>query len=321
MESSDFRRFLIPSVVARLANIELKAKFVVQGFIAGLHKSPYHGFSVEFTEHRQYTPGDDLRYLDWKLLARTDRYYIKQYEEETNLKAYILLDISRSMSFHSENYFSRRKKKFFKEGSSEISPSSNISKLEYASYLAASLAYLMMLQRDAVSLITYDEKINTYIPPHSTKINLRLILKELQKIKPNSKTSTSHCLNSIVEKIKKRGLVIIISDFFDNQEEVISSFKHFRYNKNEVIVFQIMDPAERKFLYDDIAYFKDMETGEEIYIQSSKIKESYNKAVDNFVKEYKNQCVRNNIDYELLTTSTPFDVSLLRYLNKRMRLH
>lgn len=320
MDSTSYRRFLIPSVIARLANIELKAKFIVQGFIAGLHKSPYHGFSVEFAEHRQYTPGDDLRYLDWKLLARTDRYYIKQYEEETNLKAYILLDVSRSMSFSSNNYYTRDKKKIFKKKSEEEF-SEGITKLEYASYLAASLAYLMLLQRDAVSLVTYDENIRIFIPPHSTKINLKLILKELQGIKPTSKTSTAKSLNNIAEKIKRRGLIIIISDFFDNQSEVINSFKHFRYYKNEVIVFQILDPAEKNFLFDDVAYFKDMETGEELYIQAPQVKESYNKVVENFINEYKNQCIKNNIDYELLTTSTPFDISLLKYLNKRMRLH
>ncbi|MCX7834403.1 MAG: DUF58 domain-containing protein [Ignavibacteria bacterium] len=320
MQTSDYRRFLIPSVVARLSNIELKAKFVVQGFIAGLHKSPYHGFSVEFAEHRQYTPGDDLRYLDWKLLARTDRYYIKQYEEETNLKAYILLDISRSMSFSSKNSYSKRKNKFFKKNNSE-NLSDELSKLEYASYIAASLAYLMILQRDAVSLVTYDEKIRTYIPPHSTKANLQLILKELQNLKPSSKTNTLNSLNAIAEKIKRRGLIIIISDFLDNQSEVINCFKHFRYDKNEVIVFQVLDVAEKNFLFDDIAYLKDMETGEEIYVQPSQIKDSYDKFVENFISEYRNQCIKNNIDYELLTTSTPFDVSLLRYLNKRMRLN
>lgn len=320
MNSSDYRRFLIPSVVSRLANIELKAKFVVQGFIAGLHKSPYHGFSVEFAEHRQYTPGDDLRYLDWKLLARTDRYYIKQYEEETNLKAYILLDISRSMGFSSSNLFKENKKSFFKKGEFK-NISNGISKLEYASYLAASLAYLMILQRDAVSLVTYDEKIRTYIPPHSTKTNLRLILKELQNIVASSKTKTSTSLTAIAEKIRRRGLVIIISDLLDNQSEVINCFKHFRYDKNEVIVFQILDDAEKSFLFDDIAYFKDMETGEELYIQSSQVKDYYDKIVESFISEYRNQCIKNNIDYELLTTSTPFDVSLLRYLNKRMRLH
>lgn len=320
MNSSDYRRFLIPSVVARLANIELKAKFIVQGFIAGLHKSPYHGFSVEFAEHRQYTPGDDLRYLDWKLLARTDRYYIKQYEEETNLKAYILLDISRSMGFNSSNLFKENKKGFFKKGEFK-NILNGITKLEYASYLVASLAYLMTLQRDAVSLVTYDEKIRTYIPPHSTKTNLRLILKELQNIVASSKTKTSTSLNAIAEKIKRKGLVIIISDFFDNQSEVINCFKHFRYDKNEVIVFQILDVAEKSFLFDDIAYFKDMETGEELYMQSSQVKDYYDKVVESFISEYRNQCIKNNIDYELLITSTPFDVSLLRYLNKRMRLH
>ncbi len=329
MEQSDYRKYLIPSVIARLANLELKAKQVVEGFMAGLHKSPYHGFSVEFAEHRQYMPGDDLRHLDWKVYAKTKRYYVKQFEEETNLKSYILLDISKSMTFNSKTSSSKevseklgllnkiRKKKNENVGKSETE---KISKLEYASYLAASLSYLMVLQKDAVSLTTYDTKIRKYIPPHSTKTNLKLILKELSKVKSQNQTGTAESLNEIAEKIKRRGLVIVISDFFDKQSEVINALKHFRYNKNEVIIFQILDPIELSFLEGNPLTIVDLETREEMYSQPFAIQKSYKEAMKEFIGTYKRECRKNRIDYELLTTETPFDISLLRYLNKRSKI-
>lgn len=328
-EQSDYRKYLIPSVIARLANLELKAKQVVEGFMAGLHKSPYHGFSVEFTEHRQYMPGDDLKNLDWKVFAKTKRYYVKQFEEETNLKSFILLDVSKSMTFNSKtndrkdtNSTGRIFDKFRKKKKTGVENPINgkISKLEYASYLAASLAYLMVLQRDAVSLTTYDTGIRKYIPPHSTKTNLKLILKELSGVKAQYETGTAVSLNEIAERIKKRGLVIVISDFFDKQNEVINALKHFRYNKNEVIIFQILDPVELSFLEGNPMTIVDMETREELYSQPFAVQKSYKEAMKEFIGTYKSECRKNNIDYVLLTTDTPFDISLLKYLNKRSRI-
>lgn len=327
---SDYRKYLVPSVIAKLANLELKAKQVVEGFMTGLHKSPYHGFSVEFAEHRQYMPGDDLKHLDWKVYARTKRYYIKQFEEETNLKSYLLLDISRSMTYNSKTgnsktpqknsgLFSRIRKN--KNISTESTETEKISKLEYASYLAASLSYLMVLQKDAVSLTTYDTRIRKYVPPHSTKSNLKLILKELSAVKSKEKTGTAASLNEIAEKIKRRGLVIIISDFLDNQDEVMNALKHFRYNKNEVIVFQILDPVELSFLEGNPMTIVDMETREEMYSQPFAVQKSYREAMKEFIENYKSQCRKNKIDYVLLTTETPFDISLLKYLNKRSKIH
>lgn len=328
-EQSDYRKYLVPSVIARLANLELKAKQVVEGFMAGLHKSPYHGFSVEFAEHRQYMPGDDLRHLDWKVFARTKRYYIKQFEEETNLKSYILLDISKSMTYNSKlpelkntikgtGMFEKFRKK--KIGNSEKSGTGKISKLEYASYIAASLSYLMVLQKDAVSLTTYDTKIRKYIPPHSTKTNLKLILKELSAVKSLNRTGTAASLNEIAEKIKRKGLVIIVSDFFDNQNEVINALKHFRYNKNEVIIFQVLDPVELSFLEGNPLTIVDLETREEMYSQPFAVQKSYREAMKEFIGTYKSESRKNRIDYVLLTTETPFDISLLRYLNKRSKI-
>jgi uncharacterized protein (DUF58 family) len=328
INESDYRKYLIPSVIARLTNMELKAKQVVEGFMAGLHKSPYHGFSVEFAEHRQYMPGDDLKHLDWKVFARTNRYYIKQFEEETNLKSYILMDISKSMTYNSKtedtNGINAKSifRKFKKSGSQETikEKTEKISKIEYASYLAASLAYLMVLQKDAVSLTTYDTKIRKFIPPHSTKTNLKLILKELSAIKAKYETGTAASLNEIAEKIKRKGLVIIISDFFDKQSEVINALKHFRYNKNEVIIFQVLDPVELSFLEGNPMTIVDMETREEMYSQPFAVQKSYKEAMKEFIDKYKTECRKNNIDYVLLTTETSFDTSLLRYLNKRSKI-
>lgn len=325
--NSDYKKYLDPSVVARLSNLELKARLVVEGFIAGLHKSPYHGFSVEFAEHRQYMAGDDLKYLDWKILGKTDRYYVKRFEEETNLKSYILLDISRSMNFKSDILKSpdNQKKnilsKLFSKSIVENKSSYNsLSKLEYASYLSASLSYLMLLQRDSISLTTYDTKIRSYIPPHSTKANLQLILKELSKVQPLHETGTAKCLNEIAEKVKRRGLVIILSDLFDNQKEVINAMKHFRYNKNEVIVFQILDPVELSFLDGNPVTLKDMETNEEIYSQPFAMQKAYKEAILEFNDTYKTECRKNNIDFTTVSTSTPFNETLLNYLNKRKKL-
>jgi uncharacterized protein (DUF58 family) len=314
---TEYTKYLNPSALSKLANLELKAKFVVEGFMTGLHKSPYHGFSVEFAEHRQYMPGDDLKHLDWKVFARTDKYFIKQYEEETNLKAYILLDISKSVDFSYskmsngsgfKNIFSQKKKS-----------QNNITKLEYGSYIAASLSYLMLLQRDAVSLTTYDTSIRKFIPAKSTKANLKLILKELTNIQSSNATGTANCLNVIADKIKRRGIIIIISDLFDNQEEVMKSLRHFRYDKNEVILFQILDPVEMSFLDSAPVRLVDSETKEEIFSQPTDVKKEYLEIMKNFIQVYKSECMKNNIDYVLLTTDTPFDVALLKYLNKRKK--
>lgn len=303
--------------------MELIARLVVEGFMAGLHKSPYHGFSVEFTEHRPYMPGDDLRHLDWKIFARTERYYIKQYEEETNLKSFILLDVSNSMAYNSRKKTEPGKKGFAgfkKSDNSESEKAKFPDKLEYASYLAASLAYLMILQRDAVSLTTYDTKIRKHIPPRSTNSNLNIILKELSTVKPANETVTAASLNEIAEKIKRRGLIIVISDLFDRQEEVLNALRHFRYNKNEVIVFQVLDPAEISFIDGNPVTLVDMETKEELFSQPVSIKKAYRESMNEFIKKYKNECRKHDIEYVLMSTDTTFDVSLLRYLNKRKKI-
>ena len=299
VDARDYRKYLNPSVISKLNSLELRARLVVEGFMVGLHKSPYHGFSVEFSEHRPYMQGDSLKDIDWKVYGKTERFFIKQYEEETNLKSYILLDTSRSMNYASEG---------------------NISKLEYASTLVAGLSYLMFHQQDAVGLSLYSEKINKYLPPKASKAYLQEILKSLSEPQASNKTNTASSLHTIAEKIKRRGLVIIVSDLFDDINSVLTALKHFRYKKNEVIVFQILDPQERNFVFGTDAIFKDMETEDEITTQPYQIQKVYKEAMSEFVGRIKAECLNSNIEYNLIETSMPFDKALFSYIQKRSKL-
>jgi uncharacterized protein (DUF58 family) len=295
----DYRRFLKPDVVSKLSGMEIKARLVVEGFIAGLHKSPYHGFSVEFAEHRQYMPGDPLKNVDWKVYAKTDRFFIKEYEEETNLKAYLLLDTSGSMGYGS----------------------SNVNKLEYSCYLSAALSYLMLKQRDSVGLVLFDQGIRKYIPPKSAlRSHLHVILQELDKLEPSQTTNISTALHQMAERIKRRGLIILISDLFDDPSQVITGLKHFRHKKHEVIVFHVLDPKERTFAFPELAVFKDLETGEELMTSPWQIRREYGERFKALVDKYTLECRESLIDYVLLDTSVPFDYALFSYLSKRQRL-
>jgi len=279
--------------------MELRARLVVEGFITGLHQSPYHGFSVEFAEHRQYMPGDEIRRIDWKLYGKTERYFVKQFEEETNLKSYIILDTSMSMGFASPG---------------------NLTKLMYGSYLAAALSFLMIKQQDAVGLTLFDEKITAFLPPHATRMYLRQILLTLQHAAPGGKTGTAPSLHQVADRIRRRGLVIILSDLFDEPRDVMTALKHFRHKKNEVIVLHILDPLERSFAFGNDAAFKDLETGDRITTQPWHIQSAYRKALAAFVERYKRECREHGVDYVLLDTGTPFDVALGEYLSKRRRM-
>lgn len=295
----DYRKYLDPSLLSKLNSLELRARLVVEGFMVGLHKSPYHGFSVEFTQHRPYMQGDGMNDVDWKVYGKTEKFYIKQYEEETNLKSYILLDTSRSMEFKNEG---------------------TLTKLEYGKTLVAALSYMMVKQQDAVGLSLYSEKIDKYFPPKASRTYLQTIYKSLAEAKASNKTNTASSLSSIAEKITRRGLVIIVSDLFDDINSVLTALKHFRYKKNEVIVFQILDPAERSFSFGTDAIFKDLESEEEITTQPYQIQKAYREAMNEFIERIKSECLNSNIEYNLIDTSTPFDKALLNYVQKRGRL-
>ena len=298
--STDYRKYLNPEIISRLNSLELRARLVVEGFIVGLHRSPYHGFSVEFTEHRPYMQGDSLKDIDWKVFGKTEKYFIKQYEEETNLRSYILLDTSKSMNYASAG---------------------NVRKIDYASTLVAALGYLMVEQKDAVGLALYAEKINKFLPPKATKTYLLEVYKQLSLITPSDQTKTALALSSIAEKIKRRGLVIIVSDFFDDLNSILKSLKHFRYKNNEVIVFHILDPLERSFAFGRDAVFKDLETSDEITTQPYQIQKAYRESMDQFIHIIKRECLNSNIEYNLIETSTPYDKALFSYIQKRSKLH
>ena len=291
-------QFLDPATIAKISRLNLIARLVVEGFISGLHRSPYKGFSVEFTEHKEYTPGDDLKHLDWKVYGRTDRYYVKQYEEETNLKAYLLLDTSQSMGFSS----------------------ASVSKLQYGCYLSACLSYLMTRQRDAVGLVTFDEDIRNHLPPRVGPRHLKYILHILDDLKPGKKTHISKVFHDFAEHIKRRGLVIILSDLFDEQEEVIKAIKHFRHKEHEVLVFHILDKNEITFPYTKIAEFRDMESGEWIIVDPQQIKDYYWAKFDAYIYNFRKECKEKGIDYVKVDTSTPLDFFLFSYLSKRAHL-
>ena len=289
---------LTPDIISRLNNLSLKARFVVEGFIVGLHKSPYHGFSVEFSENRPYGAGDEIRHIDWKLWGKTDRFFIKQFEEETNLKSYILLDQSLSMTYKSDI----------------------VSKLEYAQILAASLGYLMLKQQDAVGLTLFDNRIRVNIPPRSKRSHLNILLSKMQNINAGPETTIAPILHQTAESIKKRGLIILISDLFDDPEDVLTGLQHFRYKGHEVIVFHILDPQELTLDYSQRVRFRDLESGEEIITDPWHIQSDYQKSLEYFCNYFKSCCRQKNIDYVRLSTDTTLDLALSEYLLKRKRV-
>jgi uncharacterized protein (DUF58 family) len=302
--------FLDPTVVSRLGNMELKARLIVEGFIAGMHRSPYHGFSVEFAEYRQYMQGDNIKNVDWKAYGKTDRFYIKVFEEETNLKATILLDKSGSMGFSSHD--DPAKARAEAEG--------GVDKLTYASLLGASLAYLMIGQQDAVGLCLFDDKVRSLLPHRSVRRHLLFLLAQLEKIEPGATTKISNTLHYIAERVKRRGLVVLISDLMDNPDEVLMGLKHFRHRKHEVIVFHILDPRELDLDYRDEVEFEDLESHRKLRVEPAFLREQYSAKVNNWIDRLSRGCKEHQIDYNLLSTATPFDQALTAFLNKRVRM-
>jgi len=299
-KTKNYQQYLLPEVVSNLRNLDFVARMIVEGFLVGLHKSPYHGFSVEFSEHRQYMPGDNIRDIDWKVLGRTNRYYIKQYEEETNLKAYILLDVSGSMGY----------------------ASGKVSKIQYATYLAAAFSYLFIKQRDAVGLVTFSEGVRRYLPPKSSPSYLPFILKELENIQlSKTRTVVSETLHTLAEKIKRRGLIILLTEFlYEDPQKILQGLKHFRHYNHEIIVFNILDPNDKFFNFRDDTTFVDMETGEKLKTQPYFLQQRYRQQIDAFYGKLKRECLNFNIDFQTILTSEPFDRALIRYLLKRKKM-
>jgi uncharacterized protein (DUF58 family) len=291
-------RFLNPGVLAQLGSMELKARTVVEGFIAGLHRSPYRGFSVEFAEYRQYMPGDDLSTLDWKVFARTDRHYVKKFEEETNLECQLLLDVSASMAYRG---------------------GSAMSKLEYASVLAGSLAYLMNRQRDAIGLLTFDSEIRQRTAARSRPGHLHRILLSLERIEPGLRSNLEKPLRQLAEAMTKRGLVIVLSDLLDDPESVVRGLRHLRFRGSDVIVFQVLDPYELRFPFDRAARFHDVETDDEVTADPSRARARYLEALERLRGRYSRELRGAGIDFLTLDTSQPLDAALVAYLDARSR--
>ena len=285
-------------MVAMLDSISIRAKMVVEGYIIGQHRSPYHGFSVEFAEHRSYEPGDEIRHIDWKLYGKTNRLYVKRYEEETNLRAHLILDTSKSMAY----------------------TSGGVSKLEYGSYLLAALSYLMIRQQDAAGVVLFDENIRSFIPPKSIPSHLNTLLNTLDIDSPGEDTRIEPVLHEMAERIKKRGLVIIISDLFDDPENIMNGLKHFRHSKQEVILFHILDRNELEFDFNTRTKFVDMESGEEITTDPWHVKNEYKNLIKGLQDYYRSECRLNLIDYVPLFTDDSLDKGLSEYFNKRQKL-
>ncbi len=299
-------------LLSQLAPLELRARKIVEGFISGLHKSPHHGFSVEFAEHRPYNPGDEIKHIDWKVYAKTERLYVKKYEEETNLRCYVLLDTSSSMFY---KYFSPW------------------TKLRYAIHFGSSLMYLMNRQRDACGLVTFSEGIDKFIPAKSSYSHLRMLFSEFENLLEEEeasdidqrKTATAQVMHEVAERLNHRSLVVILTDLFENvdkHDQLISSLKHLRHRKHEVLLFNVLEEqSERDLDFPDRRLvMQDMETGSQMEVMPAQIREDYKKKVEELTHRFKMACSEFQIDFEQLDTQSEFDLALLAYLNKRKRL-
>lgn len=290
-------RFLDPEVLARIGSLELLARAVVEGFMSGLHRSPFTGFSTEFTEYRQYNPGDDLRYLDWRLLARTDRYFIKKYRADTNAQCYLLIDTSASMRY---------------------AQAGRISKLQYAKFLAASLAYLLNRQQDAVGLVAFDQRVHTQVPARSRTGHMRTIFGQLSLLEAGGETRLAESLHDLAEILTRRGIVVLISDFYDDSERLQSAFQHLRFKGHDLVAFHILDKSEVDFDFSDpILVLEDSETAEQMPVLPDVVMSDYRARMRGHIDEMRRCAAANRVDYEMITTDQPLDFALSSFLSRR----
>jgi uncharacterized protein (DUF58 family) len=290
-------RFLDPELLARVGSLELLARTVVEGFMSGLHRSPFTGFSTEFTEYRQYNPGDDLRYLDWRLLARTDRYFIKKYRADTNTQCHLLIDTSASMNY---------------------AHASSVTKLQYAQFLAASLAYLLNRQQDAVGLVAFAEKVHTHVPARNRTGHMRTIFGNLSLLQPGGETNLSESLHQLAEVLTRRGIVVIISDFYDQPDRLAEAFQHLHFKGHDIVAFQVLDQNELDFDFSDpVLLLEDAETQEQMPVLPDVVMDGYRERMKRHVDDMRRCAAANNVDYELLTTKQPLDFALLSFLSRR----
>jgi len=289
-------QYLRPDVIQQVKRLDLKARFIIEGLMSGLHDSPFHGFSVEFSEHRKYTPGDDIRQIDWNVFAKTDRYYIKKFEAETNLEAYLLVDCSGSMDFSTD---------------------ARMTKMDYAICLAAALGYLMISQQDSVGLVTFDEKIRTFMPPKSKRSHLINLLGKLAQTRPSGKTFLAEAVHNVANRVRKRGLMILLSDLLADQEEVIKALHHLKFRGHDLIIFQVLDHSEVAFEFDGQVRFEEPESGERVDVNPRAIRAAYLEEFRAFIDEYKRECQNVRADFVTVDNAMTFDKALIEFLVQR----
>jgi uncharacterized protein (DUF58 family) len=314
--SSDPRRYLDPRVLQQITRLEIKARLIVEGFISGLHKSPYEGFSVEFAEHREYVPGDDIRHIDWKVFGRSDRIYIKQYEEETNLKAYLLIDGSESMAYPYPHAPSR-KTASSKARTAVAESAPRLSKFEYATYVAASIAYLCLRQQDAVGLALFDDRVRNFVPPSSNPSHLQSVVGGMEEPSLREKTDIGAIFHEFADRIKKKGLIIIISDMLDDIEKIKRGLKHLRYKNHEVILFHVLDHEELVFPFTKMTLFEGLEGFPELLADPRALRAAYLEELNGFLEELRKVCRDSRIDYVKLDTNEKLSTALSTYLATR----
>lgn len=288
---------LDPQTLAKVQGLRLRAKHIVEGLIAGSHRSPHRGFSIEFAEHRDYAPGDDLRYLDWKVLGRTDKYYIKQFEDETNLICNLVVDVSESMRYKSAG--------------------TALSKLEYAQCIGATLAWLILQQQDAVGLVTFDEQVRSLVPPSGSPVQLQQVMDVLQSAESKEKTQIGPLLHELSGRLNRRGLVIVLSDFFDEVDSIMAGLKHLRFRKHDIILMQILDPAELDFPFDRPTMFNGLEAFPELLADPVSVRKAYREEIEAFINDLRSQSLANQMDYVQIRTDQPFDAVLRNFFNHR----
>jgi uncharacterized protein (DUF58 family) len=295
----DSRKYLDPKVLSRLKGLALRARLVVEGYVSGVHRSPFHGFSVEFAEHREYAPGDELRYLDWKVFGRTDKFYLKQYEEETNLACHLLLDTSESMTYQG--------------------PAAAMSKLDYACCAAASLAYLILHQQDSVGLVTLDRAIRALVRPSANPSHMEELIATMERAVPEKKTALGPIFHELAGRFDKRGIVVVLSDLFDNVEAMVNGLKHLRHRRHEVVLMHVLDPAELEFPFEQTTRFRGLEQTQQLVVEPRALRRAYLEEFESYLRRLKYACRAHRMDYVPLRTDQSLEVVLSSYLASRGR--
>ncbi len=289
--------FITPTSLARFRHFEFIAHRVVEGFLTGQHKSPFKGFAVEFAEHRQYVPGDDIKHLDWKLLGKLNRYYVKQYEEDTSLRAYLVLDTSGSMAYKS----------------------GTLSKFDFGRFICGVLGYVLLQQQDAVGLITLDSRIRNHLPPRSTRHHYKVMLDTLMAEVPGSDTGLGGVLHTLANMLKRRALIVIISDFFDNVQDITLALNHFAHKKHEVVVCQVLDPSELEFPFRDLTRFESLEDDTHFLTDPVRLRREYLQQFDDHLNAIRKTCHQLRVDFTQFRTDEPFERSIAKYLAERLK--